>query len=124
MVNVFGIPYTDFVKDAETKYGPDSTGLKVEDLRPMTIQLLPIEQTVGTGTVKFLSVDQSVFLYTDMDGKEASRLFLGCADITCLNNSGIGYDFLGNNLVVTTPEVVEVGKITTQIFKLSFESWE
>ncbi|MDQ3233188.1 MAG: hypothetical protein M3Q07_15325 [Pseudobdellovibrionaceae bacterium] len=124
MVNVFGIPYTNFVKDAETKYGPDSTGLKVEDSNPMTIQLLPLEQTVGTGTVKFLSVDPSVFLYTDLDGKEASRLFLGCADITCLNNSGIGYDFLGNSLVVTTPAVVEVGKSTTHIFKATFESWE
>jgi hypothetical protein len=124
MVSVFGVPYTDFVKDAEKKYGPDSTGLKIEGNKPMTIQLVPIEQAAGTGTVKFLSVDQSVFLYTGLDGKEASRFFLGCPDITCLNNSSIGYDFLGNLLVVTTPAVVEGGKSTIQIFKLSFESWE
>jgi hypothetical protein len=124
MTTVFEIPYVDFVKSAEKKFGPESTGLKIETIRPMTFQLIPDENAVGTGTVNFISVDRTAFFYVDKDGNEVSKPFMRCSDLNCLNESPIKYRFLGNSILLSSPTIKQGGVTSTEVFKISLSSWE
>ncbi|WP_141735235.1 hypothetical protein [Oligoflexus tunisiensis] len=98
---VFGIPYQQFTRDFEERYGPSSSGIKTSAFNSVTIQLFPEQNSTGSGRVNFVEVDPDIFL--SHNGKP--KKYLGCENLECLNSAPIRYELLGDLLVLIAPSI-------------------